>query len=140
MATGIIVITRGVNATVRSLINFNKETIILAKITFNKALILLRKEIRNETPRKSGDLRRSVKILKNVKRRSGFEGIVGPDGSAVNVKGVSYAPFVVFGTRRNKANNFIARGVKNARGGIKILFKNMRSGMKAIMRKVKSKG
>ncbi len=137
---GIVVIFRGVTAGARSLINFSKETLNLGRITFNKALIILRKEIRQETPVKTGDLRKSVKILSNKKRGSEFIGEVGPDGSAVNRVGESYAPFVIFGTSRNSPNNFLERGAKNARGEIKVLFGNMRAGMRSIIKKVKSKG
>lgn len=137
---GIIVIHRGVNASARSLASFNKETLKFARITFNKALIVLRKRIREEVPVRSGDLRKSIKILSNKKRIKEFIGEVGPDGSAVNASGDSYAPFVIFGTKRNAANNFLERGTRNARGEIKILFGNMRSGMRSIIKKVKSKG
>lgn len=137
---GIIVIFRGVNASSRSLVNFSKETLNLARVTFNKALIVLRKHIREETPVKDGDLRKSVKVLNNKKRAKEFIAEIGPDGSAVNAAGDSYAPFVIFGTSRNAANNFLERGAKNARGEIKVLFGNMRAGMRSIIKKVKSKG
>lgn len=130
----------GFTQTLFSMINFSKETRKIASKTFNKALLILRKEIRNETPRRTGNLRRSVKILKNIKRKSDFEGIVGPDGSAVNSSGVSYAPFVIFGTRNNKRNNFLARGEKNSRRDIRVIFKNMKSDLRSVIRKVKSKG
>lgn len=137
---GIIVIFRGVTAGARSLVNFSKETLNLARVTFNKALIILRKEIRKEVPVKSGDLRRTVRILSNKKRGNEFIGEVGPDGSAINAAGESYAPFVIFGTSRNAANNFLERGAVNARGEIKVLFGNMRTGMRSIIKKVRSKG
>jgi len=131
----------GVNKALRSMIAFNDETFKSAKKRFNKMLIILRKEIRKETPVDTGDLRRSVKILSSTKERGGeFEGEVGPDGTATNRSGVSYAPFVVFGTRFKGPNNFILRGSINAVPGIRKEVIRMRLDLKTVMRKVKSKG
>ena len=131
---------RGASAGLFSIINFDKETRKIANKAFNKALLVLRKEIRNEAPVRNGNLRRSVKILKNIKRKNDFEGEVGPDGSAVNAAGVSYAPFVIFGTRKSKRNNFLRRGEKNSRPKIRVIIRGMKSDLKSVMRKVKSKG
>lgn len=131
----------GADRALRSMIGFSNETFKVSKKRFNRMLIILRKEIRDESPVDTGDLRKSVKILKNIKRRSGdFEGEVGPDGSAVNRVGTSYAPFVIFGTRFRAANNFPLRGQKNAIPKIRREVIKMRLDLKSIIRKVKSKG
>lgn len=131
----------GANRALRSMIAFSDETFKVAKKRFSKMLIILRKEIRNETPVDTGDLRRSVKILSNTKERNGeFEGEVGPDGSATNRSGFSYAPFVVFGARGKGPNNFILRGSNNSVPGIRREVIRMRLDLKTVMRKVRSKG
>lgn len=137
----------GADASVRSLIFFNDETLKMAGKKFNKMLLVLRKEMRKETPVDKGKLRRSVKILENRKgRRIGFVGIVGPDGSAVNSKGISYAPFVIFGYRHwvsgkfIEGNNFVFRGFVKATPKIQSLIKSMKSDLITIIRRVKSSG
>lgn len=137
----------GADASVRSLIFFNDETLKMAGKKFNKMLLVLRKEMRKETPVNKGKLRRSVKILENRKgKRIGFVGIVGPDGSAVNSSGISYAPFIIFGYRHwisgefIKGNNFVFRGFVNATPKIRSLISSMKSDLTTIIRRAKSSG
>ena len=134
----IVVVTRKINRTLSSIVNFNNETKIVAKKTFNKILIAVRKEIRKESPVFTGALRKSIKILQNKKKAKEFVGIIGPDGSAVNNLGESYAEFVVFGTFSNPANNFLKRGLDNAQPEIKKLVGQMGSDIRSVIRRVKS--
>lgn len=101
-------------------------TFDLVRVGFNESLKIFRKEMRKECPVDSGRLRKSIKILQNRKRsRFNFEGTIGPDGSAKNSAGVSYDKFVIFGTSRMPANNFIIRGFNNSKPKIRKVFSNV---------------
>jgi len=106
----IVVSLFGGNKMLQSLDKYDNETRKVIGKFFNKMLTEIRKSIRKEAPVKTGLLRRSIKILENKKRKREFVGIIGPDGSAVNRQGKHYVPLIVFGTDRNRPNNFIFRG------------------------------
>ncbi len=137
IGTAIIVEIKGANAVDFALVNFSKETRKTAKDFFGKMLIVIRKEIKKEVPVDTGSLRRSIKILDSKKRKNDFEGTVGPDGSAVNRSGQSYAHFVIFGTFKTEPNNFMKRGVDNSLPKIDFLIKQMGAKIRSNISKVR---
>lgn len=131
--------TKKMNKTLQSMVRFNKETEKIAKKTFNKMLLEVKREIKKAAPKITGALRKSIRILENKKRvKTDFVGIVGPDGSAKNKFGEEYAPFVTFGTRLIRSNNYMERGFKNAKPAIKKLIKDMGRDIKAAIRRSKT--
>ena len=125
----------GVEETRQKIKFFSNDVIKIAGKTFNKMLVVIRKEIRNETPVNTGDLRKTVRILKNIKRKRQFTGDVGPDGSAVNRSGQPYHNFVIFGTLKTKPNNFVVRGFNNAKPKMKMLVREMNREINQAIRK-----
>lgn len=101
-------------------------TFDLVRVGFNDSLKIMKKEMKAECPVDTGLLEKSIKVLMNKKRsRFNFDGTVGPDGSAVNSQGIPYDKFVIFGTSRVKANNFILRGFNKSKPKIKGIFSDI---------------